>query len=233
MPCRVLLADADGTLFDFHRGEAVAISETFRRFGIADTPENLAVYSRVNHAQWLRLERGETTQERLRVERFEDFLRETGLAGDAHALCDCFVALLGQQRYTLPGAEMFCRRVSARMPIYLVTNGIPEIQRSRFGSCALTPYLSGLVISGEVGHAKPHPAMIFRALELSGCAPGEAVVMGDSVTADIAAANAAGVRSILFTNGEEPPSDHGATHVARTYGEALDILFGEEGGTPV
>ena len=30
MPCRVLLADADGTLFDFHRGEAVAISETFR-----------------------------------------------------------------------------------------------------------------------------------------------------------------------------------------------------------
>ena len=42
-----------------------------------------------------------------------------------------------------------------------------------------------------------------------------------------------GVRSILFTNGEEPPSDHGATHVARTYGEALDILFGEEGGTPV
>ena len=43
MPCRVLLADADGTLFDFHRGEAVAISETYRRFGIADTPENLAV----------------------------------------------------------------------------------------------------------------------------------------------------------------------------------------------
>ena len=55
MSLRVLLADADGTLFDFHRGEAVAIGETFRRFGIPDTPGNLEIYSRVNHAQWLRL----------------------------------------------------------------------------------------------------------------------------------------------------------------------------------
>ena len=94
MSLRVLLADADGTLFDFHRGEAVAIGETFRRFGIPDTPGNLEIYSRVNHAQWLRLERGETTQERLRVDRFTDFLRETGLEGDAQALCQLVEILI-------------------------------------------------------------------------------------------------------------------------------------------
>ena len=44
-------------------------------------------------------------------------------------------------------------------------------------------------------------------------------------TADIAAANAAGVESILFTEGKEPPEGHGATYVARTYREALDILL--------
>ena len=86
MPLRVLLADADGTLFDFHRGEAVAIGETFRRFGIPATPGNLATYSRVNRAQWLRLERGETTQERLRVDRFTEFLRETRLDGPARRI---------------------------------------------------------------------------------------------------------------------------------------------------
>lgn len=225
MSLRVLLADADGTLFDFHRGEAVAIGETFRRFGIPDTPGNLEIYSRVNHAQWLRLERGETTQERLRVDRFTDFLRETGLEGDAQALCDCYVELLGRQRYILSGAKEFCRAVSARMPIYLITNGISQIQRSRFGDCAITPYLSGMVISEEVGHAKPHPAMLYQTLEMAGCAPQEAIVMGDSVTADIAAANAAGVESILFTEGKEPPEGHGATYVARTYREALDILL--------
>ena len=115
--------------------------------------------------------------------------------------------------------------MSARIPIYLVTNGISQIQRSRFGDCAITPYLSGMVISEEVGHAKPHPAMLYQALEMAGCAPQEAIVMGDSVTADIAAANAAGVESILFTEGKEPPEGHGATYVARTYREALDILL--------
>ena len=156
---------------------------------------------------------------------FTDFLRETGLEGDAQALCDCYVELLGRQRYILSGAEEFCRAVSARMPIYLITNGISQIQRSRFGDCAITPYLSGMVISEEVGHAKPHPAMLYQALEMAGCAPQEAIVMGDSVTADIAAANAAGVESILFTEGKEPPEGHGATYVARTYREALDILL--------
>lgn len=118
-----------------------------------------------------------------------------GLEGDAQALCDCYVDLLGRQRYILSGAEEFCREVSARIPIYLVTNGISQIQRSRFGDCAITPYLSGMVISEEVGHAKPHPAMLYQALEMAGCAPQEAIVMGDSVTADIAAANAAGLKA--------------------------------------
>lgn len=107
MSLRVLLADADGTLFDFHRGEAVAIGETFRRFGIPDTPGNLEIYSRVNHAQWLRLERGETTQERrvwtgLRISCAKPALRET-----RRPLCDCYVELLGRQRYILSGAKEF------------------------------------------------------------------------------------------------------------------------------
>lgn len=109
MSLRVLLADADGTLFDFHRGEAVAIGVTFRRFGIPDTPGNLEIYSRVNHAQWLRLERGETTQERLRVDGLRISCAKPGLEGDAQALCDCYVDLLGRQRYILSGAEEFCR----------------------------------------------------------------------------------------------------------------------------
>ena len=67
--------------------------------------------------------------------------------------------------------------------------------------------------------------LLYQALQMAGCAPQEAIVMGDSVTADIAAANAAGVESILFTEGKEPPEGHGATYVARNYREALDILL--------
>lgn len=225
MSFRVLLADADGTLFDFARGEAVAIGETLRRFGLPDDAQTIALYARANDAQWKRLERGETTPERVRIDRFVDFLAQGGFEGDAHALCEDYVERLGRQRWVLPGAVALCRAVSARMPIYLVTNGIARVQRSRLHGCEIEPYLTGVVISEEVGAPKPDPRMLLEALRRAGCGPEEAVLLGDSVTADIAAANRAGIASILFTGGRPAPEGHGATWTANTLEEACEYIL--------
>lgn len=228
MSYKLLLADADQTLFDFHASERNAITATFERFGYPVTAENAAIYHRVNDAQWKRLERGETTSERLRVDRFADFLRETGLAGDPKALCDFFMQSLSEQSIPLPGAEEFCKVVSTRIPILLVTNGISFIQRRRYASSALKPYLQGMVVSEELGVSKPDPAMLYKALEMAGgVAVRDAVYLGDSVTADIPCANNAGMDSILYTLGGEPPQNHGATYVARTYDDALRLILGD------
>ncbi len=227
MGYQVLLSDADGTLFDFKAGEKNAIAAAFRQFGIAATEENTALYHRVNDAQWKKLERGETTQQKLRIDRFREFLALLGHAADPEEMGAFFVEELGKQRILLPGAEDFCRRISQHMPIYLITNGISAVQRSRFTGCVLTPYISGLIISEEIGHAKPHPSMIYKAMELAGISdPRQAVVFGDSITADIAAANNAEVDSILYTGGSQAPAEHHATFVAHNFDEAATILLG-------
>lgn len=226
MSYKLLLSDADGTLFDFHAGERVAIATTFAAWNIPVNDENAAIYHRVNEAQWKRLERGETTQDRLRVERFEDFLNETGYRADAAGMCDTFVHQLGQQRILLPGAKAFCAAVAAHMPIYLVTNGISAVQRSRFKDCELSPYISDILISEEIGVAKPDPAMVLEGLRRAGVAPQEAVLLGDSVTADIPAANRAGVGSILLTLCGAAPQGHGATYTAQTLEDAGKIVLG-------
>lgn len=225
MAYKLLLSDADNTLFDFEAGERNAIADAFRAFQIPVTPENVAIYHRVNDAEWKRLERGETTQAKLREDRFVIFLREAGLTADPKAMGDYFVERLGRQRILMPGAEAFCRGVAARMPIYLVTNGISAVQRSRFERCELAPYLKALIISEEIGYSKPDPAMVLEALRLAGVRAKEAVLLGDSVTADIPAANRAGVDSILLTNGKEPPMGHGATYTARTLEEAQALIL--------
>ena len=226
MKYRVLLADADGTLFDFHKGEAVAIAGTMEAFGIPVTPENIAAYSRANDEQWCRLERGETTQARLRVDRFVNFLKEIGHEADPQAMSDDYVSRLSMQRWPFDYAAELCRRVSEKMPIYLVTNGIAEIQRARFGDCTLTPYLQGIVVSEEVGASKPDPKMLFEALKQAGGIPvEEAVMLGDRIPADIQAANNAGMDSILFTNGGEIPENHGATWAVKTLEEACELIL--------
>lgn len=226
MKYRVLLADADGTLFDFHKGEAVAIAGTLEKFGIPVTDESIAAYSRANDEQWKKLERGETTQARLRVDRFVNFLKAIGHKADPQEMSDDYVQRLSMQRWPFAYSQELCRRVSEKMPIYLVTNGIAQIQRSRFGDCTLTPYLSGMVISEEVGAAKPDPKMLFEALKIAGgIAAEEAILLGDSLTADIAAAKNAGVDCILFTNGKEIPENHTATWAVKTLEEACELIL--------
>ena len=125
MPLRVLLADADGTLFDFHRGEAVAIGGNLPALrAFPQRPETwlpIRASTAPSGSGWSGEKRPRNA---CAWTGSREFLRETRLDGDARALCDCFVELLGQQRYILPGAEDFCRAVSARMPIFLITNGI-------------------------------------------------------------------------------------------------------------
>ena len=105
----VLLSDADGTLFDFKAGEKNAIAATFDHFHIPVTDANAPLYHHINDAQWKMLERGETTQQKLRVDRFRLFLEQSGFTADPEAMSAFFVAQLGQQRILLPGAEEFIR----------------------------------------------------------------------------------------------------------------------------
>ena len=232
MRYELLLADADGTLFNFHAGEKIALTAALTAFGLPTDDDTAALYSRVNRGHWERLERGETTQERLRVERFVDFLAELRRRGapvpevDAAALADRFVTELGRQHVPMRGAEAFLRRVSPKMPVYLVTNGIAAVQRSRFENSELRGYLRELLISEELGHFKPDPFMVLEAMRRAGITDRRrAVLLGDSVTADIGAALNAGVDSILFTDGRPAPPACGATYVARTLTEAADLLL--------
>lgn len=228
MKYEILLCDIDDTLFDFSKGEAIALENTFRAFDLPVNEEIWAAYHAANKEQWRRLERGETTPERLRVDRFAEFLRAIGTERDANAMSDVAIENLGQQRWPLPYCEALCQRVSAKMPIWLVTNGIARVQHSRMDDCFLSPYISGMVISEELGVSKPNPKMVWEALAQAGVDDlSRAVFLGDSQTSDIGAANNAGIDSILFTNGKEIPEGHKATYAVRTLEEACKLILAE------
>lgn len=76
--------------------------------------------------------------------------------------------------------------------------------------------------------SKPHPAMLEAALLEAGVAPGDAVMVGDTVF-DIAMAQAAGVRAIGVAWGYHDPEelrDAGAIGIARSADE-LEELIGD------
>ena len=62
--------------------------------------------------------------------------------------------------------------------------------------------VDAVVTSADVGAAKPDRRIFEAALAAAGCAPPEAVHIGDSADNDLAGAEAAGIRAILLRRGD-------------------------------
>ena len=77
MNYKLILFDADGTLYDFTRAEREAFEKTLRQFGIH---ENLSYlhkeYKKINLAIWKEFEEKTITSTKLRLERFSRFFKQ-------------------------------------------------------------------------------------------------------------------------------------------------------------
>jgi len=68
--------------------------------------------------------------------------------------------------------------------------------------CGLSDHLDGVVTSAAVGARKPDPRIFEAALELAGCAAGDALHVGDTPEEDLEGARAAGIRALLIDRGD-------------------------------
>lgn len=226
----LLLCDADNTIFDFEKAEENAFYDACDVAGLAATPELLHTYSVINQSLWELLERGGITQSVLRVRRFELFLEEIGSDADPAVMATAFTDSLGRQGVPLPGAFEAVERWSKLVPVIIVTNGISKVQHGRMDESPIAPFIKGLVISEEVGVAKPHPKMLKIGMEMAHVTDKRRVLMlGDSLSSDIAAAANAGVDACWFNpKGMENKKGLPVAYEIRSFDEVDAILLGEK-----
>ncbi len=88
-----------------------------------------------------------------------------------------------------------------------ITNGIASVQRRRFAASPITRFFKSVVISEEIGIAKPDPRIFEPALREVGVAATDVLFVGDSVTSDMAAARNAGMDFIWLNPSGGPVPD--------------------------
>lgn len=227
MAYKAMLIDADNTIFNFTESEKRAVAILFGKYGITD-PKAEAMYHAANSNQWKLLEQGKTTHDALMVDRFRDFIALMGENWDAWQMCNDYIDALSAQHILIPGALDMIKRVSEHMPVAIVTNGIKQIQHARFDSSPVAKYIKALVISHEEGTDKPDPKLLYIALEkLGGIAPGETLMVGDSLTSDIAAANNAGIDACWYNPaGKAAAEGYNVKYTITDIGKAADIALG-------
>ena len=122
----------------------------------------------------------------MRTARFEQLVAAAGLDADPVVMADAFVAGLGMHGDLYPGVRSVLETLTAQASLALVTNGLSEVQRKRIERLDLGRYFDAVVISSEVGAAKPSTEIFDIAFDLLGSPARESVLMvGDSLTSDI------------------------------------------------
>lgn len=118
-------------------------------------------------------------------------------------------------------------RLSNTVGLALVTNGLGEVQRARLTRLDLERYFDAVVISGEVGTAKPGNAIFDLTFERLGRPDrAGALMVGDSLTSDIRGGADYGIDTCWYNPGGDSPNGIVATYEAASLTEIVGIVEG-------
>lgn len=228
MSYKFLLFDLDHTLLDFDAAEDVALTRLFVQYGVEDLDSYKAIYGPLNKGLWRDLEQGLIAKKDLVNTRFSRLFAHFGQVLDGVELAKSYEHHLSQQGQTYTGAEDLLVTLKTRgYRLFAATNGIGAIQRGRLQASGLETYFEEVFISEELGAAKPQLAFFEKIAErIDGFEPDKAVMIGDSLTADIPGGLAAGFRTIWVNlHGLDNTSSHSPHHEVHSYEELKNLLL--------
>jgi 2-haloacid dehalogenase len=227
MPYTWLLIDADGTLFDYDRAEAAALENTFAECGAAYEAAYLEKYQRINSRIWRELEAGRISPQALRVRRFELLFHAIELELSAETFSAAYLRQLAACSHLIEGAAEVVQALSRKYRLMIATNGLSDVQRPRLENSAIREYIADLVISEEVGAAKPEPAYFDVAFRRMGNPRKDEVLMiGDNLSADIGGAARYGIDTCWYNPAGLPRTlDIAITYEIQNLSELLRLLL--------
>ncbi len=218
--------DADNTLFDYNKAETNALKRTFHLLSLPFEDEYLPIYQRINHDLWRALERHEISPADLRSRRFALLLESLQLSGSSDEMSNVYIEQLALSSELMDGAYEVLQSLQEKCRFAIVTNGLQAVQRSRLSRSAIRDFITDIIISEEIGSAKPHSAFFETASSRLGNPPkSEILIIGDSLTSDMQGGVGYGIDTCWFNPSAEPRPDRlPITHEISRLQELLDIL---------
>lgn len=230
MKKEIFLVDADDTVLNFHGVSEKALKYAFEQSGEVWKEEYLPKFRAFNGKLWEALERKELTRDELMDTRFCLFMKHIALPQvDGKAFNRLFLDFLANNPMFMDGAQGFLQTLKTMGRVYIVTNGTAWIQKRRFTICNLYAHADDVFVSELIGADKPdkrYTEYVIR--HIDGFEREKAVWIGDSLSADIKAANEAGIASIWFNPAKKPVSRVAhPDYIAHDFEDALKILRNE------
>lgn len=211
LPTRTVLVDLDDTLFDHSHSVLAGLaavrarSDALARIELTELAALHATHLEATHARVLS---GELTLEDARTVRFGAIARDCGApSASAADLAGAYRDAYQRARRAVPGAVELLRALRSRVRVCVVTNNLVVEQVEKLAHLEMTDLIDVLVISEEVGVAKPDPAIFRIALARCDTPADSAIMLGDSWASDVLGARAAAIRAVWLNRSRRPCPD--------------------------
>ena len=205
--------DLDETLCTYTQPASAVLDAAFEKSGVAKLFSVEAYYERFEDY----LQASEDVAD-LRARCFGDLAVEAGHGRDTgEAVASAYAEIRDPGAVELlPGAEAALETLSEEYRIGLVTNGGPDLQRSKLEAVGIDDAFETAVFAGYDTRPKPHTEPFDVALDRLDATNDRAVHVGNSLASDVAGAHAAGLQSVWIpaegyledATVEDHPPDH-------------------------
>ena len=203
---QAVFIDIDNTLLDFDEYVRRTMQTGFAHFGLPPyRPDMYEVFTRENNRLWRQIEQGTLTFDELQKIRWRNIFRALAIDFDGITFERYFRHAIYDSAIPVPGAyDMLDALKSRNLVLCAASNGPDAQQRHRLDLAGMTRYFDHCFISEHIGASKPSRAFfdeVFRRLNAGRpvpIRPEAALMLGDSLTSDIAGGMQYGMKTCLY-----------------------------------
>lgn len=198
-----VLFDIDKTLLHFN--DSIALQEVFSQHNFNFTENDFQHYQTINKNLWSEYQRGLINLNQLYAQRFAPW--ENQLQTPSTELNNAFLASIINHCALIDGAINVLDRLKGKAKLGVISNATSQFQHTRLEKTGIKNYFDLLVISEEVGIAKPDPRIFNHAFTKMGNPNLQEILMvGDTLEADILGGINAGIDTCWLNMENKPAS---------------------------
>jgi YjjG family noncanonical pyrimidine nucleotidase len=187
-----ILFDADDTLFHFDAFSG--LQQMFDRYQRPFDQDEFQRYQQLNLPLWQQYQNAQISATELQQRRFEPYAAELGVS--AMQLNNDFLQTMATLCTLLPGARDLLDFLRGKARLGIITNGFTAMQQARLEHCGVADLFDPLVISEQIGVAKPDPRIFQHAFAQLGEPDKHRILMvGDNPHSDVLGAQNVGIHS--------------------------------------
>ncbi|PTB33356.1 pyrimidine 5'-nucleotidase [Photobacterium phosphoreum] len=177
-----ILFDADETLFHFDALRGLQLM--FSRHNITFTDADFEQYEAINKPLWVDYQNGIISATELQNIRFEAWATKLSLSTEQ--LNNDFLMAMADICTPLTGAKLLLEALSPHAKLGIITNGFTALQEIRLQRTGFTDFFDVLIISEQVGVAKPDTQIFDYACQKMNMTQRQQILMvGDNPHSDI------------------------------------------------